>query len=264
MKKTIEIRGLGKPSDDLMTVTEPDGTRYLVFDKAIFPYIEIGKTLEADVELDVEKKDKSGTYNFIRSITIGGEVIGGKPKAPFKRYGKSPEELTQQRQLAEAQNRSIQAQTALNRAVDLAVGGCMPIPKQSGSIDISIVEDLIGSTARSFYQLLQSLTQISEAEVIESEVKQRKAKDKEAKLDDSELPEPALGAMKRVAEAVGIKPADSGTGAISTVKELMEWAMKHDKMPSDVREALELKPLEKITNIPEAVETLKEHFEWED
>jgi len=81
--KKIEIRGTGKPTEDLMTVSEPDGTRYLVFDKSIFPHLELGKIIDAEVELDVKKKSGEGTYNRIISITVEGKEIGGKKRGGF-------------------------------------------------------------------------------------------------------------------------------------------------------------------------------------
>lgn len=92
-EKIIEIRAIAKPSDRYMRVTAGDGIEYLVFDKSIHPHLEqrnedgtyklLGTKIDADIELDVEKKDKSGTYNLIRSITVEGKVIGGKERRGF-------------------------------------------------------------------------------------------------------------------------------------------------------------------------------------
>ena len=92
-----------------------------------------------------------------------------QPKTQGRSYGKSKEELTQQRQLAEAQNRSIQAQTALNRAVDLVVA-------YKEDINRGEAKEFLTQTANEFYQLLQSLTQISEAQVIYQKVKEATVK----------------------------------------------------------------------------------------
>ena len=96
--------------------------------------------------------------NLINSIIVDGKTIGSRAKKPYGGYkGKTPEELTQIRQLAEAQNKSIQAQTALNRAVELVIAGQIPFERCE-------------EAAKHIYIFLQGLTQISEAEVIQSKI----------------------------------------------------------------------------------------------
>lgn len=80
MAEKIEIRGVGRPSDNLMTISNPEGERFLVFDKEIYPHLELGKIVELDIKRDVPKKSGDGTYNLVNSITVDGNVIGGKQR----------------------------------------------------------------------------------------------------------------------------------------------------------------------------------------
>lgn len=88
MTEKLEIRGVGKPSDDLMTISNPEGERFLVFDRAIFPHLEIGKIVELEVKRDIAKKSGDGTYNAIQSITVDGKVIGGKKRGGYTPRGR--------------------------------------------------------------------------------------------------------------------------------------------------------------------------------
>ena len=85
-------------------------------------------------------------------------------KAPGRAYGKSDKELLQVKQLEEAKRRSIEAQVSIKLAVDLFVANKITMADQQDLKPITLV-------ARIFYQLLQALTRISEAEVIHREIK---------------------------------------------------------------------------------------------
>lgn len=85
-EKTIEIRGIGHPTDDLMTVSDPNNIRYLVFDKAIFPHLGLGKIIQLtddSLQMDIPKKSGDGTYNVIKSILVEGKKIGGKARKGY-------------------------------------------------------------------------------------------------------------------------------------------------------------------------------------
>jgi len=143
--------------------------RYVCFIPQLREYCKVGSEIEVDLTLG-KTPDDSPRLDMI--YVNGKPVISVEKKTAGRSYGKSDKELLQIRQLAEAQNRSIQAQTALNRAVDLFVSaGVNPILADDNYPSISKLTDNIGQYAREFYQLLQSLTQISEAQVIHKEVK---------------------------------------------------------------------------------------------
>jgi len=92
---------------------------YECWSKILAEHLVVGKLLDVDIEYS-----QKGQYKHRRMIEL---YVGGKPlpKESAKSFsrGKSKEELAQIKQLAEAQNRSIQDQTALKAAVELAVGG---------------------------------------------------------------------------------------------------------------------------------------------
>lgn len=88
MAEKMEIRGIGHPTDTMMTVENPEGERFLVFDKEIFPHLELGKIVELEVKRDIAKKSGDGTYNLIQSITVDGKVIGGKKRSGFTSRGR--------------------------------------------------------------------------------------------------------------------------------------------------------------------------------
>ncbi len=88
MTEQMEIRGTDKPSDSLMVVTNPEGERFLVFDKLIFPHLELGKIVELETKRDIPKKSGDGVYNAVKSITIDGKVIGGKDRKGYAPRGR--------------------------------------------------------------------------------------------------------------------------------------------------------------------------------
>ena len=213
--------------------------KYICFNPKLKDYCQVGGEIEADIS---PGKSPTDTPRLDMIYINGKPVIEIQPKSMRPHYGKSKEELAQQRQLAEAQNRSIQAQTSLNRAVDLAVGGCMPIPKESGSIDLSIVQELIADTAKEFYLLLQSLTEISEAEVIHREIKTLIKTDKAEEIETpKEIP-------------------------VTNAPTLMSWALSHGKKftPSFIRKQMNWGDIA-ITNemAVEAYKTIKEISRWD-
>jgi len=172
----------------------------------------------------------------------------GKPKAG-RSYGKSQEELLQTRQLAEAQNRSIQAQTALNRAVEIHIA-TMAVPVDK-TMSLKEIDTLTGH----FYQLLQSLTQISVVEVIHRETKSIK----------ETVEKPSAVAGRETIE--GTRATDKGGGTpVTNAKELMAWAISHGKefSPTWVCRQLKVTRTAEITNIAEAYQTIKKDNKWED
>lgn len=84
----IEIRGIGHPTDTMMTIESPEGERFLVFDKDIFPHLQMGTVVELEIKRDVAKKSGDGTYNLIKSVTIDGKVIGGKKRSGYASRGR--------------------------------------------------------------------------------------------------------------------------------------------------------------------------------
>ena len=139
-------------------------------------------------------KDK---YPYVQDFTEIKDIF--KIEAAKAAIDKPDMRLIQQRE----QNSSIQAQTALNRAVDLAITQLA----NEGPPDIVDI-DWIRDTAKEFYQLLQSLTQISEGEATKAETKQHK------EIQESKKPaiitETEEGAQGTTAEGL-------------TTDELLEW-----------------------------------------
>ena len=257
--KVITVTGKKIPTETQKygRIADDKGMEYLVFKTSLLDHLEIAT--EAEIQWHkATKKDKSGTYNSLDNVKVAGEwvVKPQGPLSPGRSYGKSQEELIQQRQLAEAQNRSIQAQTALNRAVELAIARLMPIPQDTAKIDLSIVQSLIADTTKEFYQLLQSLTEISQGEVIVHEIKKHPSvqKDKTTAPDGKENTD--TGQLPRSETREARDP--------TTPQELMAWCFQHGKQPSEVKEALGLAPMARIENIALAVQKLREDFNWKD
>ncbi len=146
------------------TLTDETERKLLSFVTELYPYLIVGSLAAIEVQPGKQEGDTPRILNVYKD---GKPVYEAKPQQGAGRsYGKSKEELAQIRQLAEAQNRSIQAQTSLNRAVDIAI-----------AFKWDKIEDkeTIKQLAREFYQLLQSLTQISEADVIHKAIKEAKS-----------------------------------------------------------------------------------------
>jgi len=169
-----------KAGREYFTLEDSEGKRYVCFNPKLKDYCKAGTEIEADL---IPGKSPDDSPRIAMIYVNGIPVVQRETKTAGQRYGKSKEELIQQRELAEAQNRSIQAQTSLNRAVDLAVAG------KIGEPPLQRFDEIAGYT-RAFYQLLQSLTQISEGEVIHREIKAlaKSKSDKETPVDQVEQP----------------------------------------------------------------------------
>ena len=153
------------------TLTDETERKLLSFVTELYPYLIVGSS--ADIEVQPGKQE-GDTPRILNVYKDGKPVYEAKPQQGAGRsYGKSKEELAQIKQLAEAQNRSIQAQTSLNRAVDLATAyiGIADKTTNPNTIDFKWIEGF----TEAFYQLLQSLTQISEADVIHKAIKEAKS-----------------------------------------------------------------------------------------
>jgi len=150
-------------------------------------------------------KDK---YPYVQDFTEIKDIF--KIEAAKAAIDKPDMRLIQQRELALIQNSSIQAQTALNRAVDLAVA------KVTGETPPDII-DWIRDTAKEFYQLLQSLTQNSEVRITKVEGKSHK--------ETKESKEPITGeARQSPEEDTGRGDSEAGIKAEGlTTDELLEW-----------------------------------------
>ena len=149
-----------KAGNEYFTFEDMGQKRYVCYNPKLKEYCKVSSEIEADLTPGKTPEDSPR----LDMVYVNGKpVIGIEKKTAGRSYGKSDKELLQIKQLAEAQNRSIQAQTSLNRAVDLAVAGI--------NNKIEIETTYVAEHARKFYQLLQSLTQISEAQVIHKEVK---------------------------------------------------------------------------------------------
>ena len=172
-------------SEEIITAKSGSGSKYFMlademqrelicFIPELHEYLMVGTGVDVDI---APPRKEGGTPQVTQVYKDGKPVIKPEAKTVGRSYGKSKEELLQIRQLAEAQNRSIQAQVSLKTAVDLAVANI-------GTGDLPDIKD----TAREFYQLLQSLTQITEAEVIHRELKSTKTPTEQAGQSPREEP----------------------------------------------------------------------------
>ena len=177
-RQIIQIQSLSdikvsKNKREYWTLEDTAQVRYLCFIPKLKPFCQIGTEIDAEVEPAKSEGDTpriTMVYNKDNKPVIETQA---KEKQRSS-WGKSDKELGQQLRIEETKRRSIEAQVSLKSAIDLAIGGLMPIPKEGGSIDLTIVQELIKDTAKEFYLLLQSLTQISEAEVIQRAIKEAK------------------------------------------------------------------------------------------
>jgi len=175
-RQIIQIQSLSdikvsKNKREYWTLEDTAQVRYLCFIPKLKPFCQIGTEIDAEVEPAKSEGDTpriTMVYNKDNKPVIETQA---KEKQRSS-WGKSDKELGQQLRIEETKRRSIEAQVSLKSAIDLAIGGLMPIPKEGGSIDLTIVQELIKDTAKEFYLLLQSLTQISEAEVIQRAMKE--------------------------------------------------------------------------------------------
>lgn len=269
-RRQLNLTWVGEPQPlregskvQILHFNADNGINYQTFNQGLFDYIKQHEkeAIDADTELQVTMVDGAPKYQHWRVTQVYED---NKPIAEAKKpegyaprtYGKSSEQLAQERQLAEAQNRSIQAQTALNRAVDLAIADNI---ERQGSLDLKPIM----LVAREFYALLQSLAQISEAEVIDHEIKRHK----DAKESQGTLVTEAGQEARKVAVPTADKPTDSPSresDLFTTGEEIRQWGLSHGKGPTELKAALGLGTLARVTDIPNAVKILREKFGWED
>ncbi len=234
------------------TFEDTQQKRYVCFIPQLKDYCKVGSEIEVDFTPGKSPEDSPR----LDMIYVNGKaVISVEKKAQRQSYGKSDKELTQIRQLAEAQNRSIQAQTALNRAVDIVVAE-MNLGHKGEGIWASRIEEL----AKDFYRTLQSLTQISEAEII-----LKGAKD--VKASPIQTHPPATSVVK--AEADKEVVVDEGRPQVlqdpMTLQEFLKWVASHGKSftPSWICETLNIGKVSEIKDFAEAQQVLKEKMNWE-
>jgi len=222
--ETIEIQAVAdivtsKGGREYFTFEDNTQKRYVCFIPKLNHFIQVGSSIDADITPGKTPQDSPR----LDMIYVNGKpVVSVEKKTAGRSYGKSKEELAQQRQLAEAQNRSIQAQTALNRAVDLAVANKIPLEGAVGSV--AFLKGIKG-TAQEFYQLLQSLTLISEAKVIHQKVKEAKGEaTKPRKLDETATTQEykGEGSGPSSGETLELLPEET-----ERVKGFLEELMKH-------------------------------------
>jgi len=199
-----------KAGRQYFTLEDPEQKKYVCFIPQLKDYCKAGSEIEADL---TPGKSESDSPRLDMIYVNGKPVIQLAAKAQGRSYGKSDKELAQTKQLAEAQSRSIQAQTALKRAVDLEIAGKLPYKEVVVNGEARNIN--IAQTTRIFYQLLQSLTQISEAEVIHREIKPGKVSTQQTgQLSGKEARTDKNG---------------GGETLVKDAKTLMEWALSHGK-----------------------------------
>lgn len=233
------------PDGKLKIITTPEEKKYRVYNQELHKYFD-GVGQEVEIVPGKEYEDSKGNpYTSIANVIVDSKPVMEAPKPTGRSYGKSDKELLQQKQLEEAKQRSIQAQTALIQAVNLAIA-----LHQSEMTPANPMEVGIEASARGFYQLLQTLTQISEAEVIHREVT---TKAKPVKT------EPTKAVGQPTLEPTGAD--DKGGGEVTNVQELMAYARSKGKYPSWVRQQAGIG--DAIITDEMAVEIFKE-IKWED
>ena len=250
---TIQIQSVSnvtvsKNNRKYFTLEDMAQIRYICFNPKLHPFCQLGGEIDADVE---PAKSEGGTPRLTMVYKDGKPVIEApaKEKQRSSWGGKSDKELAQQRQLAEAQNKSIQAQTALNRAVELAIAG-------------QIAPERCEETAKHFYLFLQSLTQISEAEIIQTKVKEVKI--------ETQTSEKVKGNKAGAIEPPKPTPTSSPSkGEVPTSKELLfAWIKTHKKLTSDagvlsfIQNVLKINPDRLDTDVPGVYKEIKELTNW--
>ena len=246
-RKVIKVAYIAAPNPKFPTLLEfkgEDGVKYETWVKALAPEIKLDAELDCDITHS-EKKGESGTFYHHKVTQIykdGKPIYQAEAKPGGRSYGKSDKELAQQREIEDAKRRSIEAQTALIQAVNLAAKVTM-----AGENDLKVII----VAAREFYQLFQSLTQ---------------------------MPKKESGAIPFVVKIIrnqeSIKPPEQTKTEpdeeppVITAGELMKWASSHGKEfgPSWVKSEAGLRPLEVITNEKAATakKLLKEKMKWEE
>jgi len=262
---TIQIQSVSdikvsKNNREYFTLKDMAQTQYVCFNPKLHPFCQLGGEIDADIE---PAKSEGGTPRLTMVYKDGKPVIQAPAKEKQRSsWGKSDKELGQELKIAEMKRHSIEAQVSLKSAIDLAIGGLMPIPKESSSIDISIVQELIKDTAREFYQLLQSLTEISDVEVIHKTIK-------EAKIE-TQTSEKVKGNKADAIEPPKPTPTPSpSNGEVPTSKELLfAWIKTHKKLTSDagvlsfIQNVLKINPDRLDTDVPGVYKEIKELTNW--
>ena len=206
---------------EYFTLSDETERKLICFNPKLREFLPIGNEAEIEVEAGKQESDTPRLTNVYKD---GQPIIKPETKAPGRAYGKSKEELLQIRQLAEIQNRSIQAQVAFKGALEIFMGGIVEPPVEKGAT-IKAVRDL----ATEFYHIIQSLTQITTAEVIHREIKTAQ---KEA-INETQKNKPATVATPQVRqpprEETGVDDTGGGEVPVTNAQELMKWAIGHGK-----------------------------------
>jgi len=271
-RKQLKVTWVGEPQAmkegsniKILRFTCDDKLHYETFKQNLFSHIKVGEQLDADTELQIVTTEAGQEYPHWRITQIyqdGKPVAVSQADTPKRAYGKSPEELALYRQLDEFKQNSIMAQTALNRAVDLAIADKVTMAGQQDLKPIMLV-------AREFYALLQNLTKISDAEVIHDAIKKPRTKEdmgiprQETKADSGETvgstsktvatPEPKIKSDS--GEGTGDKPETGRPEIPKTKQELIDWAFEtYNKTPNEIRETLGLKEKQTLRETPGEVE----------
>ena len=265
-RKQLKVTWVGKPQAmkvgsniKILRFTCDDKLHYETFKQNLFSHIKVGEQLDADTELQIVTTEAGQEYPHWRITQIyqdGKPVAVSQADTPKRAYGKSPEELALHRQLDEFKQNSIMAQTALNRAVDLAIAD-------------KITLEGIKAMAEAYYLFLEGLCKVSDAEVIHDAIKKRRTKEdmgiprQETKADSGETvgstpktvatPEPKI--KPDSGEGTGDKPEAGRPEIPKTKQELIDWAFEtYNKTPNEIRETLGLKEKQTLRETPGEVE----------
>ena len=250
IQSVSEIR-VSKNKREYFTLEDMAQIRYVCFNPKLHSLCLIGDEIDADVEPAKSENDTSRLTNiYIDNKPIIEAETKAKQRASWG--GKSDKELAQQRQLAESQNRSIQAQTSLNRAVDLAIAG-------------QIAPERCEETAKHFYLFLQSLVAISEAEIIRSKIAEIKGSEVEAQT--SEKVKSNETGVVEPAERAPV-PSPSKGEAPQTKEELFTWIRTHKKLTTDsgvlsfITNVCKIDESRIETDLPGVYQEIKELMGW--
>jgi len=250
IQSVSEIR-VSKNKREYFTLEDMAQIRYVCFNPKLHSLCLIGDEIDADVE---PAKSEGDTPRLTNIYIDNKPIIEAETKAKQRASwgGKSDKELAQQKQLAESQNRSIQAQTSLNRAVDLAIAG-------------QIAPERCEETAKHFYLFLQSLVAISEAEVIQRKIAEIKGSEVEAQT--SEKVKSNETGVVEPAERAPV-PSPSKGEAPQTKEELFTWIRTHKKLTTDsgvlsfITNVCKIDESRIETDLPGVYQEIKELMGW--
>ena len=248
IQSVSEIR-VSKNKREYFTLEDMAQIRYVCFNPKLHSLCLIGDEIDADVE---PAKSEGDTPRLTNIYIDNKPIIEAETKAKQRASwgGKSDKELAQQRQLAESQNRSIQAQTSLNRAVDLAIAG-------------QIAPERCEEKAKHFYLFLQSLVAISEAEIIQSKIAEIKESKAEAQTSQ-EVKGSQASPIKPVEEALPLQKATFP----QTKEELFTWIRTHKKLTTDsgvlsfITNVCKIDESRIETDLPGVYQEIKELMGW--